>query len=259
MIASLRDRSTWTLARDCSLVIHCEEPSDAAARPSKVPAVFSVMCGVRVRCQCSHGRSTPSEMSSDNTPVRTSRPFDRSHSAPPDATGFGSATPYTTCRTPDSHTAPVHGGVFPWWWHGSRVTTTVPPAALAPAIASACGSACGPPGGSVPAMPTGIPARSNTTHPTGGLGRVVPRTRSAAAIARRIAWSTLNDPPGIISGKVGTTCLRSSRVRSQWHEAPQWLRPGTRHRTQQSLRQRHHNRLQRRRRWWPQRFHRRFR
>ena len=83
--------------------------------------------------------------------------------------------------------APVQGPVRPWWWQGSSVTTAVPPLARSPAISSACASACGPPTGSVPATDTGIPAASRITQPTGGLGEVVPRTRSAAAMAVRIA------------------------------------------------------------------------
>src|SRR5664280_133194 len=104
------------------------------------------------------------------------------------------STATTTRRIPAAMIASVHGGVRPWWAHGSRVTYMVPDRADVPAAASAVTSAWGPPGGAVaptnPA-PAAVPAPSTvpsgtTTAPTQGLGEECPRTDSAAPTARAI-------------------------------------------------------------------------
>ena len=61
--------------------------------------------------------------------------------------GRGPRSPTTTRRIPAAMIASVHGGVRPWWLHGSSVVTSVAPAAASPARRSASRSACGPPGG----------------------------------------------------------------------------------------------------------------
>ncbi len=65
------------------------------------------------------GRAT----SSAHTPTETSTPASRSRSMPaPRTRGSGSSMPTTTRRTPAAIRASAHGGVRPWWQHGSRVT-----------------------------------------------------------------------------------------------------------------------------------------
>src|SRR5207249_933089 len=82
-------------------------------------------------------------------------PHARSVSAPPAATGSGSASATTTRATPASIRACEQGPVRPVWSHGSSVTTAVPPRAASPASRSATRSACGPPGGLVRPAATG--------------------------------------------------------------------------------------------------------
>src|SRR5581483_5631675 len=97
--------------------------------------------------------------------------------------GLGSRTPIPTRSTPARTSASAHGPVRPTWLHGSSVTYTVAPRALPSSLASASASACAPPGGWVKPVASTFPART-ITAPTGGLGRVRPRARSA----RRKAW-----------------------------------------------------------------------
>ena len=66
---------------------------------------------------------------------------------------------------------------------GSSVTYTVAPRARSPASARATTSACGPPLRSCQPSPTISPSLTMTA-PTTGLGRVVPRPRSASSMAR---------------------------------------------------------------------------
>ncbi len=52
----------------------------------------------------------------------TSMPARRSAASPrPDTSGFGSFDATTTRRTPAAITTGAHGGVRPWWVHGSSV------------------------------------------------------------------------------------------------------------------------------------------
>src|SRR5581483_5676629 len=132
-------------------------------------------------------RSQParnSRHSSSHAPTSTATPARRSRAAPPPRTcGLGSRTPITTRSTPARTSASAHGPVRPTWLHGSSVTYTVAPRALPSSLASASASACAPPGGWVKPVASTFPART-ITAPTGGLGRVRPRARSA----RRKAW-----------------------------------------------------------------------
>ena len=59
-----------------------------------------------------------------------SRGAARAHPAP---RGSGRSEPATTRATPAASTASTHGGVVPWWAHGSIVTKSVAPRARSPA------------------------------------------------------------------------------------------------------------------------------
>src|SRR5690606_35345021 len=122
---------------------------------------------------------------SSSTPAVTSIPAALRRSMPPRATGFGSSVAITTRATPDRSTASVHGGVRPWWLHGSSVTYSVAPRARSPAASSATTSACGPPYSACHPSPT-TSSSCTTTAPTIGFGRVRAQPRSASARARRI-------------------------------------------------------------------------
>ena len=81
------------------------------------------------------------------TPTSTSMPAARSRAKPAPATcGSGSSSATTTRATPASISASAHGGVRPWWAHGSSVTYAVAPRARSPASRSAATSACAPAG-----------------------------------------------------------------------------------------------------------------
>jgi len=61
--------------------------------------------------------------SSSNSPERVTIPAAFSVACPsPRTFGFGSCIAETTSATPAAINASVHGGVRPWWQHGSRVT-----------------------------------------------------------------------------------------------------------------------------------------
>ena len=101
--------------------------------------------------------------------------------------GIGILDPDDGRRIPAAMIASVHGGVRPWWLHGSSVLTSVAPTAASPARRSASRSACAPPGGCVAPMAMICPSASTTTAPTHGFGEVVVRTAAAASMAARIA------------------------------------------------------------------------
>ncbi len=120
----------------------------------------------------------------------------------PDTRGSGSGAPTTTRAIPAAVTVSTHGGVRPWWEHGSRVTTSVPSRASIPAPASARTSAWGRPGrfmgGDGDQAPTGRedhgadPRVGMGTEPGGGLHGALHRpqpwlrpTDSVAVGARR--------------------------------------------------------------------------
>ena len=211
--ASLSARSRATSARAASPVIHFDVPSRAADRPSRVAAYFQVTKGRPVRWAVSHPSSGPRATSAPSTPVTTSTPAAVRATAPPPARAVGSAQAMTTRHTPAAWIAAVHGPVRPVWWHGSRVTTRVPPRARSPAAARATTSACGPPGGEVAPSPTLRPSASSTTAPTGGLGLVLPSTIRDSSTARRIAWSDRPRSGAAIRGR-----RRRAAARLPWRD-----------------------------------------
>ena len=100
--------------------------------------------------------------------------------------GLGSRSPIKTRPMPAEITAAVHGGVRPWWLHGSSVTARVAPrSARAPcrrparARARRSRRAVRPRGRVHPRPSTRSPR--NTTAPTGGFGKVRPDARRAWA------------------------------------------------------------------------------
>ena len=137
MMASTRPRSSWTLARLASLLIHLESPVWVLILPSRVIAHFAITQGLPVRSNFRYGAFI--FLASDSqTPTVTSSPASCKIAKPPPATlGNGSGIATTTRRTPDFNTASVQGGVLPKWQHGSRVTYNVPPRACAPARSKA--------------------------------------------------------------------------------------------------------------------------
>ena len=114
-------------------------------------------------------------------------PARRSSARPrPRTSGFGSATATTTRATPESRTSGAHGGVRPWWAHGSSVTYSVAPRARGPACRSATTSAWGPPARSCQPSPTrGRRGRSRSRRPGWGSSR--PARARRASSARRIS------------------------------------------------------------------------
>ena len=106
-------------------------------------------------------------------------------SAPFFEPGLGSRIAATTRDTPALIRACAHGGVFPWWLQGSRVTYTVAPRAAPLACTSASVSAWGEPAFSCQPSPT-TSSRCVITHPTRGLGVAVYSPFSASTSARRI-------------------------------------------------------------------------
>ena len=89
-------------------------------RPSAVTATLYVTNGrpsdFHVRHASLRARASKESTSSTSTPAA------RRRSSPPEASRFGSSEPATTFATPAASTASVHGGVVPWWAHGSIVT-----------------------------------------------------------------------------------------------------------------------------------------
>lgn len=184
-MASARARRAWTSARATGPVIHWLVPSDAAARPSRLCAHFTVTCGRPRRCTVSQ-ESRSAVASAADTPDSTSTPAARRRSAPPEEWSPGSPTAYTTRETPAAMRASAHGPVRPVWLHGSRVTTAVAPWA-APGVScdSASTSACGVPAPRCHPSARTSPSRESSTAPTCGL---TPRgPRAASSSARRIA------------------------------------------------------------------------
>ena len=78
--------------------------------------------------------------------------------------------------------ASVHGGVRPWWQHGSSETYIVAPAVSPAASSSAITLGVASPGGCVMPSPITRPSLT-TTAPTIGFGLVCPRARPASSIA----------------------------------------------------------------------------
>ena len=117
-------RSSWASARAAAPVIHCDEPSRAAMRPSRLIAVFTH--GERAAERgggTRYGASEVASAASAPTPTSTVTPWARSAAIPaPRPCGSGSSSATTTRATPASTSASTQGGVRPWCEHGSRVT-----------------------------------------------------------------------------------------------------------------------------------------
>ena len=175
-------RTMCASARASGPVIHCDEPSAAAMRPSTLIAVFSRQ-KLRPSRRCRRYGASERRAFSAPTPTSTVMPCSRSCAMPRPLTfGSGSSSATTTRATPAAISASVHGGVRPWCAHGSRVTYAVAPRARSPAASRASTSAWAPPGGWVAPSPTTSPS-STITHPTHGLGGVRSRARPARARA----------------------------------------------------------------------------
>ena len=121
-MASLRARSTCTLARASGPVTHFDAPVRVAMRPSSESASLSDTYG-RPAVMCfAHGAMDVWAFSS-RTPRTTSMPAARSFvGAVALDVGVRVAAPDDDARDPDAMIASVHGGVRPWWLHGSSVT-----------------------------------------------------------------------------------------------------------------------------------------
>ena len=183
--ASLPARSRCTHARDSAPVSHCCERSAGAIAPSASSASFKVTHGRRAPRAANANGALRSRAACSRRPNSTVIPAARNRSAPPEATGFGSRIATTTRATPAATSASTHGGVLPWWLHGSSVTKRVAARARVPAMANAATSACGPPKRWWAPSPTTTPSRTMTA-PTRGFGAVCPQPVWARLRARRI-------------------------------------------------------------------------
>ena len=186
-MAQARARHAWPSARAASPVIHWLAPSISAVRPSRLVATFSPH--PRPPRVIRETKPTLSSRASRSiSPNDTSTPAARSRAAPCAAAGFGSGIAATTRTTPAARIASTHGGVLPWWLHGSSVTYIVrradrgPVRARRPARASRR---------ALRRRARESPRRARQpsrtiTQPTRGLGVAVNRPRSASASARAI-------------------------------------------------------------------------
>ena len=125
----------------------------------------------------------------------TTTPAARSRATPwPLTSGLGSVCATTTRATPAAISASQHGGVRPWWLHGSSVTSAVAPSVEAPAACAArraITSACGPPACWVKPSNT-RPSASSRRQATRGLGSLRP-TACAASSFRPIRAASMAD------------------------------------------------------------------
>ncbi len=112
-MASDHARSRCTSALASSPVIHFEEPSRAAALPSRDDAIFNTTYGRPERTWVS--KATFCRLaSSASSPSSTASPAARSVRNPlPSTIGFGSRVAATTLRMPASIRARAQGGVRP--------------------------------------------------------------------------------------------------------------------------------------------------
>mmetsp|Transcript_31883 Transcript_31883/g.92342 ORF Transcript_31883/g.92342 Transcript_31883/m.92342 type:complete len:206 (+) Transcript_31883:375-992(+) len=115
-----------------------------ASNPSSVTMPITLPYRLLPPIRRKKGASTSRQESSSITV--TSTPCSLSLARPPPLTrGLGSTTPATTRATPAARSASQHGGVLPWWLHGSSDTYAVDPLARSPACLSANTSAWGSP------------------------------------------------------------------------------------------------------------------
>ena len=162
--ASDSARQRCARARLASPEIHCESPVRVATLPSSVMADLKITSGRPVRACLRKGwfsmrAASPMWPSTKSTRTPSSR---RMPGPRPAAFGVGSSEAITTRAMPAETIASVHGGVRPWWQHGSSETYMVAPAVRPAAASSAITSAWLSPGGCV--MPSPITRPSLTTH-----------------------------------------------------------------------------------------------
>ncbi len=98
-------RRRWASARDAAPVIHCDEPSAAAMRPSRLMAVLTTV-KARPRRRCTRYGASDRDAASAPVPTSTVTPRSRSWATPRPATcGSGSSSATTTRVTPASASA----------------------------------------------------------------------------------------------------------------------------------------------------------
>src|SRR5579864_4236218 len=184
--AELRARHCCTSSRAAAPEIQRLAPLPSAVRPSRLMASFTRTHGRPWRMRLRNPQLS-SAASPASRPASTRTCASRSRAAPrPSTCGLGSAIAYTTRATRAPISASTHGGVRPWWLHGSSVTYTVAPAARPPAARSAATSACASPARSCQPSPT-IRSPCAITQPTRGFGSVLSSPRAASSRARAIA------------------------------------------------------------------------
>jgi hypothetical protein len=110
------------MRRERSLLIHWLSPLRVAMAPSMVDAHLAITCGRPVMWRLMKGSST-SNAAACSMPTPTLMPAFSNILMPlPLTRGFGSTQATSTCFTPASIRAEVHGGVLPWWQQGSSET-----------------------------------------------------------------------------------------------------------------------------------------
>ena len=129
--APARLRQAWPSARAAGPVIHWLTPLCRAVAPSSEAATFMRTQGrprsMRLKKPIFSSRvAWASGWVAGSTSTTT--PAARSRATPwPLTSGLGSVCATTTRATPAAISASQHGGVRPWWLHGSSVTSAVAP------------------------------------------------------------------------------------------------------------------------------------
>src|SRR5437763_1137465 len=182
--ASASALQRWARARLASFEIQRESPPAVATLPSSVMAVFQVTSGRPVFACLRNGwfiiraaLATAPSTTSTRIPSSRSMPSPR-----PLAFSLGSSLATTTRASRASTIASVHGGVRPWWQHGSSDTYIVAPAGSAVHADRASRSACGMPAAAWKPSPMVRPSFT-ITAPTSGFGLVRPRASEPSSIA----------------------------------------------------------------------------
>ena len=139
-MAAARARQRCPSSRAADEVIHWLRPLCKAVVPSKEAATFIRTQGrprsirdmkpmFRARARAIQGPWS----------TCTSMPACRSSSTPrPRTKGLGSRHATSTRATPACTKARLHGGVRPWWLHGSKLTHTVAPRRSKPCSWACC-------------------------------------------------------------------------------------------------------------------------
>ena len=122
--ASHSARQWWAILLDASPEIHLLSPVRVATLPSSVMADLKSTYGRPVRACLRKGWFSSRALAASSPPATTtSTPSSRRIPRPrPAAFSVGSSEPTTTRAMPASRIASVHGGVCPWWQHGSSET-----------------------------------------------------------------------------------------------------------------------------------------